>query len=78
MKPVNSERGIIDRSYQLLALLDVCRQSASQIEAQPHEAQRAAGSLASVLRLASEIASEIHDAQSAEKRQQHRDARALI
>jgi hypothetical protein len=53
----------VERSYQLLALLDVCEHSAHYIgESGQEHVARAVGSLANVLELASEIASEIHDA----------------
>jgi hypothetical protein len=63
MKPLISCPAATDRSYQLLALLDVCEHSARFIgETGQQHVARAAGSLTNVLELASEIASEIHDA----------------
>jgi hypothetical protein len=61
----------VERSYQLLALLDVCEHSARHIgEAGQRHVPRAAGSLASVLELASEIASELHDALELREREE--------
>ena len=53
----------VERSYQLLALLDVCEHSARYIgnDLAPELVGRAAGSLAHALELASEIAGEVHD-----------------
>jgi hypothetical protein len=53
---------IISRSYQLLALLDVCELAADHIGNGVQNAKAAAGNLAAVIKLAGELASEIHDA----------------
>ena len=62
MKP-ESQKGAIERSYQLLALLEVCRHSADHIESvsEPGPACAAAGELEMTLKLAVEIAGEVHD-----------------
>ena len=61
-KKADHQETITDRSYQLLALLDVCEHSARHIGDLSHShVGRAAGSLANVLELASELAGEVHD-----------------
>ena len=52
----------VARSYQLLALLDVCEIAARHMQEDSSRASRDAGSLADTLKLASEIAGEVHDA----------------
>ena len=61
LKTTERKQDAIERSYQLLALLDVCELAASQIRDQPAAATRHAGSLANVITLAGEIAGEVHD-----------------
>jgi len=53
----------VDRSYQLLALLEACAHSANYISDGIGEGREkaAAGELAVVLQLACEIAGEVHD-----------------
>jgi hypothetical protein len=52
----------VERSYQLLAVLDVAIQSARWIAEQGQgHTPRDAGSLANVLELASELAGAVHD-----------------
>jgi hypothetical protein len=55
--------GTVERSYQLLALLDVCEHAADCISdgLGPEHKARAAGNLAAVIKLAGELASEIRD-----------------
>ncbi len=53
--------GTVERSYQLLALLDVCEHAANYMESQSNMTA-AAGNLAAVIKLAGEIAGEVHEA----------------
>jgi hypothetical protein len=56
---MTKDQDTVARSYQLLALLEVCEHSAREIG--DHSSKCHAGSLASVLRMARDVAGEIHD-----------------
>jgi hypothetical protein len=63
MLQTTKKPGTVERSYQLLALVGVCEHAANCIEnGGAQNATAAAGNLAALIKLAGELASEIHDA----------------